>query len=149
MNTTSNVQPPANTSTRIEWVCDICERPIDDGDGYVTVNYADLHSYRKSEKAWNERMAAAYPKWNSGFVAYPLTELDDYPDRVPWHVWHRACDPDVKSDDYWIAVERIRAPWHGLTWSAHLLGKKWIVDTAWPSVLRRASKSLGGSVFVP
>lgn len=51
-----------------------------------------------------------------------------------WHAWHKACDPDLTSDPYWIAVERIRTRAELKEWTRHLGDKRWIDDTNWWAV---------------
>jgi hypothetical protein len=130
-------------TARVTWTCEVCGQPIADGEGYVAMSYAELHEYKPALKAWEERIAEAYPgPWR----AYPFSELHDHPSPVRWHVLHGRCDPRPEGDDYWIGTERIRTAADVISWSAHLLEKNWIQDTTWSDVLREVEGQLGGSL---
>jgi hypothetical protein len=124
----------------IVWRCDLCGDPIADGCGYLTLSYAQLHEHERAVKAWDERIAAKYP---GPLRCYPMSELADFPGPVVWGVLHRGCDPEPERSDYWIAVERIRTAGEVISWSAHLLGKRWVQSTTWADVLRGVSGQLG------
>jgi hypothetical protein len=123
------------------WLCDVCSEPIADDDGYLTMSYAELREHERAVRAWEERIALAYPgPWR----AYPMSELADYPVPVRWRMLHhRGCDPDPESSDYWIPVSRIRTPAAVIHWTAHLLEKRWLTSTTWRDLLRRVAGDLG------
>ena len=121
--------------TFLEWSCDICETPIGDDDGYITVSDHEIRRYKTEVSTWN----AAHPKNQDGLTIRPLSDWNDYPERVRWRVLHRGCDPNPKSVDYWIGVERIRTYPRVLEWTAHLMEKTWLPDTTWRHILRRAA----------
>lgn len=115
------------------WLCDECGAPVEDGDGYLTVKYADIREYKRSHDAFDE----AHRRPN-GWVVYNLAELDEIAGLARWSVLHRNCDPDPESEDYWYAIERVRTYADLLERTAHLLGKTWLPTTTWHSILRRA-----------
>ena len=56
---------------------------------------------------------------------------------VHWRAWHRTCDPQPDSSDYWFGVERCRDLKALLEWNAHLGGKRWIGCTDWSRFIQR------------
>jgi predicted GIY-YIG superfamily endonuclease len=132
----------------IVWTCEICRLPIEDEEGYLTVDYEKLHAYTAAVSAHDTRMEAAHPEWSGKrFKTFTLGELYDYPDRVEWHTYHLRCDPDPETNDYWIGIERIRTLGQALGWASHLSEKVWLNDTNWSAILRRlASESGVGAV---
>lgn len=131
--------PPRRTCSLV-WICDVCQEPIEDDRGYITLSYADLGRYRRGVKAFDERIAEKYP---GPLKCYPISELlHHYPELAHWRVLHRKCDPNLQSDDYWISVERIRTAAELVHWCAHMLGKNWIQDTTWTEILHQAEAQL-------
>lgn len=116
------------------WTCEVCEKPISNGAGYLTVHHGELHAYDRAAAAWEEE----HQGWiHSGEV------FVSYPHAVRWQVVHAHCDPQPNSaDDYWIAVERIRTPEQVIRWASHLLEKGWIRNTDWGDVLRGVAGQL-------
>lgn len=125
----------ATSARPVEWICEVCKTPIDDGRGYVTVSYSELLSYPDRVKEWEDEYVDVSPI--SGWKSYTLDVLQFHPEGPRWRVLHRHCDPAINSNDYWIAVERIRTHTDVIAWSAHLFGKKWIQSTNWNSLIRR------------
>lgn len=123
---------------KLVWRCDLCDMPIEDGDGYATVSYAELRAHDRDEAAWERR--------HDGKVVFTLAEFLEGPDPVYWQVLHRECDPSPDSSGYWIAVERMRSSEQLLDWCAHLLDKSWIQQTTWPELIRRANAKAGVAV---
>lgn len=120
------------------WTCDECGKPVTDGDGWVTIDYAELNAYRDATADWEK----AHPTPEHGLRCFSLTDLMELPDPVRWHVWHRACDPNIDSCDYCIDVERIRTAAQILKWTAHLMEKTWLPDTTWRDLLRGQAERL-------
>ena len=137
--TTSGRRPPKRTPITtpqtLVWTCDECGGPIKDGDGYITVDYADIREHRARVADWNGR----HPRG----TIYSLAETFDYPMPCQWRVLHRGCDLNLESEDYWIAVERIRTPAALIHWAAHLGAKTWIQETTWTAILHRQADALG------
>jgi len=140
--TTSGRRPrkrtPSTTSQQLVWTCDECGRPIRDGDGWVTIGYADIRAYRVAAADWERR----HPR-GDGWRILSLGEYEDFPNPVRWHVWHRRCDPDITSEDYFIDIDRIRTVAQLLEWSSHLMEKTWFANTTWKDVLRGQANQLG------
>jgi hypothetical protein len=120
----------------LTWACDECGKPIPDGEGYITVSYAEIHAYRQWHDEFDERQRI---KANGGLISYCISELAGMPDPARWRCLHRSCDPTPDSTDYWIDIERIRTYPRLLEWTAHLLEKTWLQSTSWRSILRRAA----------
>jgi len=111
------------------WECDACRGPVADGAGWLTIRYDDIGEFRRAE-AVSERKHS--DGWN-------LLEL---PRPVVWHVWHKACDPDIGSSDYCIDIERIRSVADLLEWTSHLMENTWLPLTTWRDVLRDQANAL-------
>jgi hypothetical protein len=120
----------------LTWLCDACGEPIADDEGYITVNYAEIHAYDRWNEEFDEKQRA---KAKGGLVMYRLSELNGMPEPARWRKLHQRCDPDPESTDYWIGIERIRTRPEVLRWTAHLLGKNWIQSTTWRDILHRAA----------
>ena len=112
----------------ISWVCEVCSRPVKDGQGWITISYPAIHRYEEELRTWKEMHGG---RLISG------AELLEYPKAPRWHVWHRKCDPDIDSSDYTIEIERIRTYQTLLSWTAHLLEKNWFSNTNWSHIIRR------------
>lgn len=113
----------------IVWRCDVCDHPIDDGDGYITVSYPDIFRYQRDVDAWK----AAHPQ-----KLIRLSEYDTYPEPAKWHVLHRDCDGDIDRYDYWWAIERFRTHQDVIARTAHISTKKWLQHTDWREILYRS-----------
>ena len=123
----------------IVWACDVCDLPVDDEAGYVTIRYADLDEHERAGRDFEAKLDAKYPCGPGRLRVVPLTEYSDAPGLVRWRILHRDCDPDPDSCDYWIGVERIRTQGQALEWCAHLLEtKRWLPKTNWPRIVRVA-----------
>jgi hypothetical protein len=125
---------PMSAADRIDWRCDVCGGSVGDGDGWLSVLYADIHAYEQAEAAWEE----AHIQPGDGLTFYSLEDLWTHPRPAPWSILHKGCDPDPHASSYWIGIERIRTPIQVIDWSSHLLGKVWLTSTTWRSVLRTA-----------
>lgn len=95
----------------LTWLCQRCEEPINDGDGYLHVSHTEIRH---------------------------VLRLQVYDQPALWMVHHRGCDPRPMSDDYWIDVAHVHT-WHDvLDRHLHLQRKKWLPATDWPSVIYNA-----------
>jgi hypothetical protein len=131
-------------SQTIVWTCEACGQPIADGEGYVTVDYADIHAYEAAMRAWEDRVRAKMPaEWRErGGLMFTGADLLDHPETVRWRMLHAACDPRPDSSDYCIAIERIRTTAEAFEWAAHMLEKGWLVHTNWADILRGVASQL-------
>ena len=77
---------------RIVWPCGGCGGPADHSDGYLTVNEAELQSYRKREK-----------KKTPPGVLRPVifTGILNSPSAPKWFATHSACDPHPDGYLHW------------------------------------------------
>ena len=99
---------------RLVWFCSGCGRPVHDGAGYlaVEVSHDDL------------------PR---------VLTLAEVPDELAWRVWHTACDPTT--DTYTVDVADVRTLNGVLDTTAQLIGKAWLIDSDWDSILRRVAEA--------
>lgn len=127
---TSQAGPRTKPAIHLVWTCNACGRPVNDGDGYIHVSYAELGQYERDKKAWEE-------KWpGEGSLRFiPASAYFDFPHQVRWRTHHAACDPNPDSYDYWIDVERVRSNSGLLARTAHLMGKRWLKNTNWDTVI--------------
>jgi hypothetical protein len=126
---TPHAHAPARNAElpRLEWRCEQCGQPVDDGAGYITVNYHAIFAYEHAAEAW-ERKHKPPTLW----TPLNLNTLQEYPELVRWRILHRACDPEIESVDYWIRIERVRTHADLLARTAHLLEtKSWLQSTNW------------------
>jgi predicted GIY-YIG superfamily endonuclease len=122
---------------QLMWNCDVCETPIEDGEGYLTVSYTEIFDHKHWMDAFNKKQQRGLAELDQeGFVVFQLSALNDCPPRAPWRRLHQRCDPNIESTDYWFSIERIRTYPQVLEWTAHLMGKNWLLATNWSSLLR-------------
>lgn len=123
------------------WICDVCEKPVRDGDGYIHVSDADRAEYRRNLADWE----ATRPKPTGG----PLDGLRSggnaiFPEDAKWWVHHGKCDPRPDDADYRIDVHRIRTHAAMLCWTVHLMGKSWTAEeTDWSYFVYRTLRRSG------
>ncbi|WP_197487856.1 hypothetical protein [Rhodococcus sp. LB1] len=153
---TPNTNHDTDSTVRITYVCDECHRPVQDGDGYVHLQYppaqADAGEGEATEGEATE--GGGFPM----VTAATMMEQSKRPKPPPtttvptrhWETHHRRrCDPDPYGDDYWIAVERVRTLVDLANRTKHLSEKRWFPTTDWPDLVVRALWSVpwtfGGS----
>lgn len=112
----------------LEWLCDECKLPIEDSRGWVTINLGAVGAHERSMAEW---------KRNHPGPVVSGSDLMDIPLPVLWHVYHRACDPDLDRLAYWFAVERCRTIPQLMDWWLHLAEKNWFSATAWDVLIRQ------------
>lgn len=105
---------------RLVWICEACDGEIADGDGWLTCS--------DFEVADTERIIRDIYENREPWSPIPLSE---FPDHVHWYRYHCSCDPHADEGSYWIAVERIRTLPELLSWTAHLMQKRWLKATDW------------------
>jgi hypothetical protein len=119
------------------WPCDVCGRPVEDGEGYLCVDLAAVREYERAAFDWEKRERAKCP---GALFVYPLEALRDYPEPVPWQTLHRECDPAPESDDYHFDVSRFRTAEAVIRMAAHVGSKHaWITATNWNDLLGSAA----------
>jgi hypothetical protein len=129
-----------NRNGRIAWLCEVCNNPIGGKAGYLTVDRERAMRQSSDEQERQQRWR------DEGRLAIPLSEFLDAPGPVRWQVLHLDCDLDLERDgDYWFHIERADTSAKMLDWSAHLMGKTWLEETDWDSVLRRVATAAGGA----
>ena len=120
--------------------CDLCKKPVTGKAGYIIVDRRDIHRYREASKAWKSKYQPDDGHWHP----VNLAALLDGPDPAPWHIYHRACDPDPDDNsEYWFDAYRCSTAFDLLGWTAHLLGKKWLEDTDWDEFIYRVLRANG------
>ncbi len=107
--------------------CDGCREPIK--GGYLKLNGADLDARQAAKREW----VAIY----GGQPSVSISDLTMHPKPVRWRFWHEGCDPDPDGRAaYTIDLQRLRTMTDVVWWTAHLLRKSWLGDTAWGDLLR-------------
>jgi hypothetical protein len=120
------------------WTCHGCKTAVGDGDGYLEVDWIAASDAVYATR----RLRAEYEaRANGGLVVLTMTDLERYPEDLPWLVWHRRCDSEPEGGGYWIAVERARTVGQILDWSAHLEEKNWQAHTNWHRFIAAAASS--------
>jgi hypothetical protein len=127
----------------IEWLCHTCKKPVANGKGYVHVHDNACSEVRQARRAWKKDLREKQKKSELGsWEAISLDDLMKLPDRVPWEVHHRKCDPNPGRPGYWIGVERIRTYAQMLNWTAHLMSRNWLKDTNWRELISRKTSHI-------
>lgn len=120
----------SETTKAIAWTCQHCHEPIADGKGWITIERSDAYQHAREVKEW--RASLESPHCITG------AELRDLPDKPRWNITHSTCDEVEDVTGYTIDIERIRTERDLLSWTVHLMDKKWLSDTDWPRVIRKA-----------
>ncbi|BBX70093.1 hypothetical protein [Mycolicibacterium psychrotolerans] len=102
--------------------CNVCTRTVADGTGYVHISHTEIYQHEQTRRDWRAQHA--------GDIYVSVADMpDDGP--VRWRTHHTDCDPDPGGDDYVIPVVRMRTREELLSWTAHLLDKRWLYQTDW------------------
>jgi hypothetical protein len=109
------------------WPCAICDLPIADGSGYLTVDLNEAKRVRQWRESWEQELRAR---------EVAMKELETCPKPTRWLVLHRACDPESKPGPFGMPVEKLRTAWDLLAWTGHLMGNAWLEGTDWRRVVR-------------
>ena len=117
------------------WRCDVCGEAIADDDGYLCADWSAASRCEDEQRRARAATARRAEERGDGLIpASTITSLS----RVPWCVYHRACDPEPERGDYWFGVERCRTLAALLDWNVHLCAKPWVVGhTDWPRFIHR------------
>lgn len=103
---------------RLHCICTGCGTVIRDGDGWIELDRASASDAARVLRA----LTATDVLDASQLVAVPT---------ISWLAWHRTCDPDIESNAYWFAVERLKSSADLFHVSQHLSTKSWIDVTDW------------------
>lgn len=114
----------------LDFICDVCGRPVDDGQGALYVSYADIHKARSDRAEWEKTRGAG---------AIDIVSMLTMGAPAPWQIQHDRCGA-ASVDAYDISVEHVRT-WRALLkWTAHLMAKTWLPSTNWASVMESAAE---------
>lgn len=117
-------------TAELDFICDVCGRPVEDGEGALYVRHADIVKARAGHAEWEK---------SHGDGPIDIVSLLTLGAPAPWLIHHDVCAP-ADSDGYDISVERVRT-WRALLgWTAHLMPKTWLPVTNWASVIGDASE---------
>jgi hypothetical protein len=118
------------TVVELDFVCDVCGRQVEDGDGSLYVRDVDLQVARADQSEW-QRVHGGGP--------VSIGQLMSFPPDALWLIHHDRCRP-AESDGYDIAVEQVRT-WRDLVrWTAHLMEKSWLPSTNWAALIGGAAE---------
>lgn len=118
-------------TVELDYICDVCGRPVDDGCGVICISFAAVREYRAAKADREQDRVPAR-------VVEAPTLLGGL-DPVPWLIHHGGC-ASVNAEVYDIPVECVRS-WRALlSWTARLLGKGWLPVTNWASVIGDAAE---------
>lgn len=125
-------------TVELEFLCDHCGRPIDNGAGRLQIRFGEINAYREAVAAW-ERV-------NGAGNMRTLGELLTLPEVVPWRLHHDRCNPAPDADGYDVDVAKVRT-WRALlAETARLLAKNWLALTDWPQVIGAAAEGRSGRI---
>lgn len=121
----------------LDFVCDLCDRLVDDQQGCLRVLFTDIGSYRAAEREW---------RTVHGDGPHSMRDVVRMPEQVPWHIHHYSCTPDESGDGYEIDVSRVRT-WRALVAeTSRLMTKSWLSLTDWPQVIGAAAEGGSGRI---
>jgi hypothetical protein len=121
----------------LDFICDTCGRPVENGDGALYVRLAAIREFPKAHAEWK----ATRPK--DGLVDLPSLLM--MPSPIPWHIHHNACAP-ADEDVYDICVEQVRTWRQLVSWTAHLMSKNWLASTTWGALIGEAAEGRSGRI---
>lgn len=132
----------ATEACRLEWICDECSRPIDDGDGWLTIDTAE--AMKRSAPEFLKKT----PKDPNPFIAsvVDIRALLAYEFTPTIRTYHADCDPS--DGGYWFEIGEIRTFDQVIDWNGHLSDKKWIRGTEWHEVVERAWRQVAARIEV-
>ena len=131
MSTSNSMELPV-------WVCDVCERPIIGDSGYLEIINLDPDA---GEVGGDPRIpTVSFADWDrcrnpdktSGLRLWTTTELFDAVEaweqerKIGFKVVHRACDPTLSVQGYWITIEDIDNHHDWIRCLRHLAEKQWL-----------------------
>ena len=123
---------------RIEWTCDECGRAIENGEGYVTVNGAEVKEAQRQTAEWKSKHRTS---------TIDVADYADLTSTVKWQAIHNACDPRSELGDFIIDVDRLRTARHALGWTLELHRMGWVRATNWDSYIKvRAGATMSRSL---
>ena len=126
------------TTVELEFLCDVCGGPIDDGDGCLEIRFGEIQAYREAKSEW-ERV-------NGTGTVHKIGDLLTLPEVVPWHLFHDRCNPDAEAGGYDVDVRLVRT-WRGLLFeTSRLMAKNWLALTDWPQVIGAAAEGRSGRI---
>ena len=120
---------------KIVWTYSVCDKPVEDDDGYVAMDMVEDTRVAEERLAWRE----ANPENERA------ARLQTYPKPAPRRVFHFDCDAVPEREVYSIDVDRIRSSWAVLAWTAHLMRNPWLVTTDWDVMIERVAATDGGT----
>lgn len=115
----------------LDYICDQCDRLVDDGEGCIIVRFVDIHDWRARDAEWRE----AFP----GFAGMTAKAILASPDPVPWRIHHDACNPRPDLDGYDFDVKHVRTYRALLDKTSYLMSKQWLPLTDWHHVIGGAA----------
>ncbi|WP_331726475.1 hypothetical protein [Streptomyces uncialis] len=113
-------------------ICRACRTPVHGDHGYLWADTQEVHSAHRA-RLDHEKRAKATDR--------PLDFHDflSVPDPACWQAHHARCDPQRDEAHYRISSGKLRSRADLLDWSAHLVGKVWVLSaTDWCTVMNEA-----------
>lgn len=118
------------TMVELDYICDLCGQPIEDGDGALCISYTALRDARAA--------VAEDPRLRTPQGALDLVAFLTLPGVVPWNLFHDRCGSSANGYD--IDVAKIRT-WRALLLeTSRLMAKDWVPLTDWPHVVGAAAE---------
>ena len=112
-------------------LCEVCENPVTTLEGCLLLYHDEMKGYDVAEENWRN----AHPVNQDSMLApISMTELLDRPLPVAWHWGHNSC---LDEGMYFITADRLDTIEKVLSWTFHLMEKRWINTTKWEKAIRR------------
>jgi hypothetical protein len=119
---------------QLVWTCAVCDLPIGNGTGYITVDLNQAKRVLRWREEWDRELRSR---------DYPMNETATCPEPTRWLVLHTTCDPLSEPGAYDMPVEKLRTSWDLLAWTGHLMGNRWLEATDWQRVTWRLAEENG------
>jgi len=113
-----------------EWpTCQVCGKPVSTEQGILTVYENELHEYEGQHLEWEKK----HPLDENGARLLSGKDMAELPDMVEWHWGHAHC---FSTSGYEIEYSRFDTIPKALSWTLHLMEKRWLEFTTWESAVR-------------
>lgn len=124
-----------SSTPELDWLCLQCKRPIADGEGDLLIRSSDLRAFRRGQAELASKGTAFTVDGAEELRVVSVQDMVDAPDAAGWLPLHHGCDSTPDDCYYSIPVGGISTVLEVLEWTRHLLGKNWLQETDWDSVI--------------
>ncbi len=109
--------------------CQICGKPVTTSQGVITIYGEDIKQYEESHRDWEKK----HPVGEQGYRILSSEDLFELPHYIKWHWGHMDC---LREGVYEITYKRFDTVAKALSWTLHMMEKKWLGYTDWRTMVR-------------